>query len=268
MAISTGTQRKGTGWRAGSVKTVRRAIEILDLLAEQGGQMGVIELAARLEASQSTIHRIISTLVAVGYVTQSPQTGKYELGLRVLTLGGAVLNQMEIRKQAMPVLGRLAAETQGNANLAVLDEGAVLYVGRVDGPKSGRMYTPLGRRAPAHATALGKALLAFLPEAEAAAILERTRPLKQCTPHTITDPALLAADLERTRARGYAADLEEFIQGVRCVAVPIRGREGAVVAALSVSAPVFQLREDDLERTGALLQDAAYEISGRLGYIP
>lgn len=267
MAISTGARKKGTG-KTGPVKTVRRAMEILNVMAEAGGQVGVIELAERLRASQSTIHRIISTLVADDYVAQSPHTGKYELGLRVLTLGGTVLNQLEIRKQAMPVLGRLAAETQCNANLAVLHEDDVLYVGRVDGPKSGRMYTPIGRRAPAHATGLGKALLAFLPDGDAEAILEARRPLKSCTPHTITDPARLRSDLEQTRVRGYAVDLEEFIQGVRCVAVPIRGREGNVAGALSLSASVFQLREDDIGRYGALLQDAAYEISGRLGYIP
>ncbi len=266
MAVSTGVPKKGQQ-RGGSVKTVGRAIQILNVLAEAGAEVGVVELADRLGASQSTVHRIVSTLLAGDYVAQNPQSGKYELGLGVLTLSGTVLNHLEIRKQAMPVMGRLAAETQCNANLAVLHRGEALYVARVDGPKSALMYTAVGRRAPAHATALGKAILACLPEPEVDEILTG-RPLRACTARTLTDHERLREDLERTRQRGYAVDLEEFIQGIRCVAVPIRSAAGAAVGALSLSGSVFQVRDDTVERFGALLQDAAYEISGRLGYIP
>ena len=128
------------------------------------------------------------------------------------------------------------------------------------------MYTPIGRRAPAHATALGKATLAFLP-AEAAAQIVNGDVLVACTPHTITDPAVLAEELRRTRERGYAVDHEEFLAGIRCVGVPVRGPSGGVEAALSVSGSVFQLREEDTEQLARLLQDAAYELSGRLGYL-
>jgi DNA-binding IclR family transcriptional regulator len=130
-----------------------------------------------------------------------------------------------------------------------------MYVARIDGPKSARMYTPIGRRAPAHATALGKAILAF------------RRGLVACTPNTITEPAALREELRRTRGRGYAVDQEEFIQGIRCVAVPVRGESGKIEGALSVSGSVFQVRPEDTEQLAGLLQDAAYELSGRLGYI-
>jgi DNA-binding IclR family transcriptional regulator len=249
-----------------TAKTVKRALQVLTFLAAAGGPVGVIELSKELDASQSTIYRILSTLAAEGYVTQDPHTEKYALGLQALIPAGAVLNQLEVRKQALAALERLAAETCCNANLAVLYRGAVLYVGRIDGPKSARMYTVLGRLAPAHATGLGKAMLAFLPEAEIEAIVS-SGPLKAFTSSTITEPDLLRKELERTRARGFAVDHEEFLEGIRCVAVPIRGQNSSIEGALSVSGSAFQVRPDAEEALAARLQDVAYEVSGRLGHI-
>jgi IclR family acetate operon transcriptional repressor len=245
---------------------VKRALEILNFLSAAGGAVGVIELSKELGASQSTVYRILSTLASEGYVTQDPVTDKYALGLQAIIPAGAVLNHLEVRKQALAALERLAMETGCNANLAVLYRNAVLYVGRIDGPKSARMYTVLGRLAPAHATALGKAMLAFLPEADVSKVLG-DRPLKPHTTSTITDPEMLRHDLERTRARGYAVDHQEYIEGVSCVAVPIRGPNGRIEGALSVSGSAFQVRPDAEERLAARLQDIAYEVSGRLGYI-
>jgi DNA-binding IclR family transcriptional regulator len=252
--------------KSDSVKTVKRCIEILNLLAEDGRQVGVIELSKRLKSSQSTVYRILSTLAAEGYVVQDPRTEKYGLGLQGIILAGAALNQLEIRKQAISILERLSAATSCNANLGILHRQHVMYVARIDGPKSARMYTPIGRRAPAHATALGKAILAFLPPEQAAPILN-SAPLVACTPHTMTDPVVLAEELRRTRKRGYAVDQEEFLAGIRCVGVPVHGASGGVEAALSVSGSVFQLRDEDTEQLARLLQDAAYELSGRLGYL-
>ncbi|HLJ58866.1 MAG TPA: IclR family transcriptional regulator [bacterium] len=251
--------------KSDSVKTVKRSIDILNLLAEDGRQLGVIELSKRLKTSQSTVYRILSTLAAEGYVTQDPRTEKYHLGLQGINLAGAALNQLEIRKQAISILERLVSATSYNANLGILHRQHMMYIARIDGPKSARMYTPIGRRAPAHATALGKAILAFLPPDEAAPIV-RSGSLVACTPHTIIDPAVLAEELRRIRQRGYAVDREEFLAGICCVGVPVRGPLGGVEAALSLSGSIFQLREEDTEQHARLLQDAAYELSGRLGY--
>lgn len=251
--------------KSDSVKTVKRSIDILNLLAENGSQVGVIELSKRLKTSQSTVYRILSTLAAEGYVAQDPRTEKYRLGLQGIILAGAALNQLEIRKQAISLLERLTAATSCNANLGILHHQHVMYIARIDGPKSARMYTPVGRLAPANATALGKAMLAFLPEGDADRVLHGD--LIACTPHTITDRAALGQELRRTRQRGYAVDEEEFLAGIRCIGVPVRGPSGAVEAALSLSGSVFQIREEDIEQLARLLQDAAYELSGRLGYL-
>ncbi len=252
--------------KSDSVKTVKRSIDILNLLAEDGSQVGVIELSKRLKTSQSTVYRILSTLAAEGYVAQDPRTEKYRLGLQGVILAGAALNQLEIRKQAISLLERLVSATSYNANLGILHQQHVMYVARIDGPKSARMYTPVGRRAPAHATALGKAILAFLTPEDADKII-RNSDLAACTPHTITDASALSHELRRIRDRGYAVDQEEFLAGIRCVGVPVRGPSGTVEAALSLSGSVFQLREEDTEQVARLLQDAAYELSGRLGYL-
>ena len=164
------------------------------------------------------------------------------------------------------LLERLVSATSYNANLGILHQQHVMYVARIDGPKSARMYTPVGRRAPAHATALGKAILAFLTPEDADKII-RNSDLAACTPHTITDASALSHELRRIRDRGYAVDQEEFLAGIRCVGVPVRGPSGTVEAALSLSGSVFQLREEDTEQVVRLLQDAAYELSGRLGYL-
>jgi DNA-binding IclR family transcriptional regulator len=250
----------------GSVKTVKRSIEILNLLAEDGRQFGVIELSKRLKTSQSTVYRILATLASEGYVAQDPQTEKYRLGLQGIILAGAALNQLEIRKQAISLLERLVADTGCNANLGILHGRHIMYLARIDGPKSARMYTAIGRLAPAHATALGKAILAFLSPEETERIVGGGH-LTACTPHTINDPATLALELRRARDRGYAIDEEEFLAGVRCIGVPVRGHSGAIDAALSLSGSVFQVREEDAERLAGLLQDAAHELSGRLGYL-
>jgi IclR family acetate operon transcriptional repressor len=252
--------------KSDSVKTVKRSIDILNLLADDAGHVGVIDLSKRLRTSQSTVYRILSTLAAEGYVEQDPRTEKYRLGLQGIILAGAALNQLEIRKQAISILERLVSATGCNANLGILHKQHVMYVARIDGPKSARMYTPIGRRAPAHATALGKAILAFMASDTVFPMLHNG-PLAACTPHTITDPAVLAGELRETNQRGYAVDREEFLAGIRCVGVPVRAASGAVEAALSVSGSVFQLREEDVEQLARLLQDAAYELSGRLGYL-
>ena len=248
------------------VRTIKRAIDILALLAGASGQVGVVELSKQLRTSQSTIYRILSTLVSEGYVRQDSRTDKYTLGLEGIILAGAALNQLEIRKQAISLLERLSAATGCNASLAIHHRDVAMYVARVDGPKSARMYTPIGRLAPLHATALGKAILAHLPHADAMRIVTQ-RPLASCTPHTLTEGPAVLRELELTRTRGYAVDQEEFIEGIRCVAVPVRGESGRIEGALSISGSVFQVRPEDVDRLAGLLQDATYELSGRLGYI-
>jgi len=218
------------------VQSLERAFDLLEELADAGGILTLSELAARSGLPLPTIHRLLRTLVRQGYVRRTPDR-RYALGPRLIRLGesaGRLLGG-----QAGPFLTELTAATGETANLAVLESGAVVYVGQVPSPHAVRMFTEVGRRVEPHCTAVGKVLLAQLPRAEAARVLG-PGPLTRHTDHTITDPAALLAQLDVVRERGYAVDDQEQELGVRCLAVVVPGAPAPT--ALSVSGPDSRVR--------------------------
>lgn len=224
-------------------------------------------MADTTQLPQATVHRLLTTLVKLGYVSQDRETRRYALGLRTLSLHGSVLRNMHLGIQAMPVMKALMARVEETVHLAVLSEGEVLYVDRVEGlhtPPS--MYTYIGKRVPAHCTALGKALLAHLSCEIVTDVLAR-RGMRQMTAKTLVTPQALEHELERTRRRGFAVDDEEIEDGVRCIAAPIRDYTDAVCAALSISGPKTRVRSDrEAEMSKAVIW-AAGLISTKLGYL-
>lgn len=248
------------------VQSVDRAMAILDILEAAGQGLGVTEIGARVGLHKSTVYRLLATLARRGYVEQDPDTERYALGLRLIELGGAVLDRLELRDLARPFLKRLMETSQEVAHLVVLQGGEVVYIDKVECPGPIRMYSQLGRRAPAHATAVGKAILAYLPPAEAEAIINRG--LARRTPYTITDPDRLRAELALVRQRGYAFDNEENELGIRCVGGPIFNHRGKVVAAFSVSGLAVRMAQEKMEKLAALVRRTSQEISAKLGYHP
>lgn len=246
------------------VQAVDRALAILETLKAAGEALGVTELGARVGLHKSTVYRLLATLARHGYVQQDPATERYSLGLKLVELGTAVLDHLELRELARPYLKRLMEASQEVAHLVVLQDGDVVYIDKVECPGPVKMYSQLGRRAPAHATAVGKALLAFLPPAQVEAILARGLP--RLTPHTITDPERLRTELHLVRERGYAVDNEENELGIRCVAGPIFNHTGQVVAAFSISGLAMRLTVPRLEGLAGLVCRTSQEISARLGY--
>lgn len=247
------------------VKTVKRALQILDVLADRNGSTSISEISDRLQVSQSTVHRILGTLTEGGYVCQDKNTQRYQLGLKPVALAGVVLNQNELRKQAIAILEDLRGRTQLNSNLAILERGRVFYLARVNGPTTSPMFTVVGRRAPLHATGLGKAMLAF---AEPDLIEEFVASYKfePVTPKTIQDPQEFMRQLEQVKENGYAIDREELIEGINCVAAPVRDATGRVVAGISLSGPLHQVTAENTPELAQLLRDAALELSSKLGY--
>jgi IclR family acetate operon transcriptional repressor len=208
------TEEPGTRSASG-VRSLERAFELLEHLAEAGGRLALTELTEVSGLPMPTIYRLMRTLVNRGYVRQEPSR-RYALGPRLIRLGetaGRLLGS-----SARPSLARLVDEVGETANMAVLEGDEVVYVAQVPSRHSMRMFTEVGRRVNPHCTGVGKALLAQLPEDAALEILGRTG-LPARTPHTITDPAALMSELARIRQRGYALDDEEQEIGVRCVAV-------------------------------------------------
>ncbi|MBB5955512.1 IclR family acetate operon transcriptional repressor [Saccharothrix tamanrassetensis] len=226
----------------GGVQSLQRAFGLLERLADAGGEASLSELATASGLPLPTIHRLIRTLVALGYVRQNSNR-RYTLGSRLIRLGESASRQFGT--WARPFLAQLVDSVGETANLAVLDGDEVVYVAQVPSRHSMRMFTEVGRRLLPHGTGVGKAMLSQLPRDEARALLERTG-LPAYTPNTITDAGELLASLDRIAAQGYALDEGEQELGVRCIAVPLAG--GPTRAAVSVSGPEGRLTEEAVDR--------------------
>lgn len=219
------------------VQSVGRALDLLEALAESGGT-SLSELADRTAMLPSTAHRLLASLSRRGYVVHGPEPGRYALGAKVIELAaGATAPSGSLRDLARPHLEALRELTGETTNLVILHGRDVVYLDQVEGTHALRMFTQVGSTAPAHTTGAGKAMLACLPPRE----LERRYPpgteLTALTGRTIDSLARLRDELALCARRGYALDNEEHEEGVSCVAVPVRDRDGRPLASLSTSGP-------------------------------
>jgi DNA-binding IclR family transcriptional regulator len=212
---------------------------------------------------KSTVFRIVSTLEAATYLEKRPTTGRYRAGPKLRRLEHVLLRAEPLRWSALPPLQDLARETGETVHAGILYEGDCVTVQIVEGVHSVRMHSAVGRRAPAHGSAMGKILLAHLREAELAEFIERFG-LRMLTPRTVTDPGRLRRQLGEARRRGWAVDDEELEPGLRCVAVPIGEPGRRPVAALSISGPASRLSASRDEQIAPVLQQTARRIAGML----
>jgi IclR family acetate operon transcriptional repressor len=246
------------GRASGGVQSIERVFELLEAMADSGGIVGLSQLAARSGLPLPTIHRLIRTLVDLGYVRQEP-TREYALGPRLVRLGDGASRLLGT--WATPHLRALVDSIGESANLAMLDGAQVVYAAQAPGRHSMRMFTEVGRRAWVHCTAVGKAMLALLPEDEVVAIINRCGMPRQ-TEHTITDIDAFLAELRLVRARGYAIDEGEQELGVRCVAVALPGKP--VRAAVSVSGPLTRMTDELVAAAVPQLSAAALALADEL----
>ncbi|MFP5345835.1 MAG: IclR family transcriptional regulator [Actinomycetes bacterium] len=254
MAADASTGGKATP-RAGGVQSLERAFVVLETMADAGGTIGLSQLAQDAGLPLPTIHRLVRTLVDLGYVRQEPSR-QYALGPRLIRLGEKAASMLGT--WARPYLEDLVDSLGETANLAMLDGDEIVYVGQVPSRHSMRMFTEVGRRVLPHCTAVGKALLAHMPAPEVRALLRRTG-MEGYTEHTITDPDEFAAHLERIAGLGYAMDDGEQELGVRCVAVAVP--EAPSPIALSVSGPATRMSPAVVGEAVPLLTDAAKRLS-------
>ncbi|MGZ5299948.1 MAG: IclR family transcriptional regulator [Actinomycetota bacterium] len=249
---------------ASNLQSVARAIRALELIAEAGA-LRVTELGRLLDVHKATASRLIATLAERGLVERDPVSEKYRLGFGLIRLAGAAMAGLDLVRTAHPILEDLAERTHETVNLGVLSGDAVVYVDQISGTRAIVSVSWVGRRTPLHCTSNGKVLMANMPEPERDRLV--ARPLERPTAHTIADPATLIVQLREIRIRGYAQTLEELEEGLNAVAAPVRGSDGEVVAALSVSGPAFRMRAVDLPRIARLTMEAAGAVSRRLGYV-
>jgi len=247
------------------IKVLNKTFSILEVLLQQGSPMNMTEISKKLGLYPSTTHRILDTLKHWGYVEQEPDNQKYQLGLKVLELGMAKLQQIDLVREATPYLKELVNQCNETAHLGVLEEGDVLYLAKVESSQTIRMCSYVGKRAPLHCTALGKVLLAYLSTEERKKILGE-KVLPRLTENTITDKRELEKELDKVKEQGFALDREENEKDVRCVAAPIRNYQGKVIAALSISSPAFRIDEKVQNNLKEALIETSTKISKRLGY--
>jgi IclR family acetate operon transcriptional repressor len=244
---------------------VDAALSILETLGSVH-DMGLTELARKLGLGKSSVHRLLASLVTRGYVEKNPESDRYRLTYRLFGVGSRAASRLGLRDTAHPVMERLAAQTGETVNLGVLDGTRVLSVHRVESQHLLRMHLEIGGGIPAHATALGKVLLAGLAPNELTRRLRGQR-LERLTPNTLADRSALRRALGRVREAGFATDDEECSLGLRCVAAPILDHRGLAAAAVSVSGPSLRLPLPTLTDMAAPVREAAREISHLLGHL-
>lgn len=251
--------------REKTVQSVDRTLSILEVMAEQGAPMTLSEISGTLNLKISTVHRLLKTLIIKGFADQDPYTGKYQLGIKTFRIGNTALYALDIRTVARPHLKKLVDECNETVNLAVLDNGYVVYIDQVESEKMIKMIANLGSRAPSHCNAVGKVLLADLSELELERYLKVAK-LEKYTGRTITAPIKLRDELKQVRKKGYALDMEETEEGIRCVAAPVYNHKSKTIAAIGISGPSIRVSIKFLEELKVKVQQAAMEISKKLGY--
>ena len=247
------------------IGSVIKAVEILFLFTEKY-EMSLTEITERLGMGKSSAYKYLNTLEQLKLIERDPVTKKYRLGIRVLELSRAVLENLELRRVARPYLEELARKCNETVHLMVERDGEGIYIDKIDSPRAIRMYSQIGKRLPLHTGAVGKVLLAYMPEERINEII--SKPLIKFTENTITDPEKLKEELRKIRERGYAIDNEEVEIGLKCVGAPIRDHTGKVVASISISGPSTRFTDDKIREYIKLVKEYAMKISEALGYKP
>lgn len=245
------------------VTAVERALNILEAAAHRREGLTNSEISHKLNIPKSSASYILRTLDRRGYLQRDVATGRYRLGLKVLSLGGDARANLDLAEVALPFMQALQERVHLTVHLAVLDQGEAVYIEKVEAPGFFKVNTWVGKRMYLHSTSVGKCLLGWLPKQEIETLL-REHGLKKRTPKTITSVPKLLADLERVREQGYSLDDEENSLGARCLASPVFDVLGNVAGALGVSGTLTQVDETNLPKITEALKDAARRVSRKL----
>lgn len=248
---------------AGAVQSVDRAVQVLEILARDG-ETGIGEVARELGVHSSTASRLVAALSAHELVERAADGRRVRLGIGLLRLAGTTASRLDITTQAQPVCDALAQELGETVNVAILTGEAATNVCQAQGSSTVAMQNWVGQRTVLHATSSGKVLLAHLDEDKLDTLL--SVPLERFTEHTLTSASALRRELRAVRETGWATATEELETGLNAVAAPIRGHDGAVVAALSVAGPTYRLSPERLPEVAIAVVRAADAISRRMGH--
>lgn len=252
--------------------TVIKALDVLECLAQHSRPMSAQEIAKACSMSRPTAYRLLTTLMSRGFV-RTDGGYNYLLGTKLLSLGKIVLDGLDLQEIARPHLHELCAISNETGNLSILDGVDILYIGKEESPQTAenpnfvQLRSYVGTRLTVHSSAMGKAILANLLPEECQKLVNQILPLKPYTRYTITNLNTLMHELERIRQHGYAIDDREVDDGTRCVAAPVFGNTGRVVAAMSIAGPAYRLTLDHLHQLSKEVIRVTQTLSSQLGHV-
>jgi DNA-binding IclR family transcriptional regulator len=250
--------------KSGLIQSIQRAASVLRSFTEAEPELGVMELSQRLGLHKSTVSRILSTLQYERLVGQNPETGKYRLGVGLVSLAGVALGRLDVRGLSQPHLNQLAELSEETVNLTIRDGYECVNIERIASPKPIQYVGWIGRRTPLHCTASGKVFLAHLPAEEREANLPAT--LTQFTEKTVVNRQTLGQSLLSICQQGYAIVHEEFEEGFSDIAAPIYSHKQQIVATVSISGPTFRMGPGQIVAFVEPLQEITRTISAEMGY--
>jgi DNA-binding IclR family transcriptional regulator len=242
---------------------VERALSILEAAAQRRQGLTNSEISCSLGIPKSSASYILRTLERRGYLRRDAETGRYRLGLKILSLGGDAQGNLDIADVALPFMRALGEKIHLTVHLAVLDQGEAVYVEKVEAPGFFKVNTWVGRRMYLHSTSVGKCLMAWLPKQDVETVVKQ-QGLRKRTPKTITTATKLMAELERVKQSGYAVDDEENSVGARCLGAPIFDGMGNVTAAIGASGTLTQMDEANMPRIIEAMKETARRITRQL----
>lgn len=249
------------------VRSLLHGLTILDMFQQDRRVIAIGDMARQLGLHKSSASRLAATLAAAGYLEPTATPGNYRLGSRVAVVGALAADDSDIERIVLPFLQHLTWLTGETGHLALLDGPDTRTLAVTDGWHTVRMHSWVGKTSPAYCSSMGKALLAGLPEGTVRALYPQNA-LATFTERTVSDVERLIADLATLRERGYGFDDEELVPGLRCISAPIVGRNGAVVASISISGPAQRLNYEAVEKVSAHVRWAAAQASKALGATP
>lgn len=246
------------------ITALQRGLRLLHLFSEFPRGLSAKQVAALSRLPVSTVHRFLANLVTAGFLNRDAE-GTHHLGIACFSIGQAAVGQLDIRRLSLPYLQELNQQTRETIHLTMRHGLSAVYVEKLDSPEQLRIHSRIGASVPLHCTAVGKVMLAYMPEDEQERILPQLD-LKRPTPNAVGNLQELRTELYRVRKNGYACDLEEHELHIRCVAAPIWDHTGSVQSSLSITAPTLRMPVTRLRQLAPLIQAAGRKISAELGY--
>jgi DNA-binding IclR family transcriptional regulator len=248
------------------IQSIVRVTQIINLIADHNNSCTLAEISQTLSLNKSTVHGLVSTLKQMEFLEQNPITGAYQLGIKLFELGQSYLSHIDIRTIVHPQLVELCKKFEETCHLAILNGTEVIYLDKIDSPKSVGIISHIGGRNPSYATGVGKALLADLDN-QAIFELFGNMPLKKLTSRTITNIPDLIHSLDKVRKNGFALDIGEIEIDLCCIAAPIKNHEGKTIAAISISAPKTHFSKIRIQEITQAILEKKKCISKKLGYL-